>query len=320
MTASFATSGPDGHPEVEEISALDEGLLTSDRAGQLRHHLDVCPLCADVLSALEEMRGTLGTLPDMPRMPDDVAERIDAALAAQALMGSAAQAGDPDVPHPGTATPEARPPADQPAHVSRETRRPAGAPAAKTGPGRGTPSTGRRSRGRQRRAARWGVTGVLAAAVAGALVIPVLLSADPERPPVVTEAEASRTAGLEERVHQLLTRAAAAEPTAPGHPEGQQKAQGEPEAHNAPDAPFTTETAPGATSVVPSCVQQATGRTETPIAAAEESYEGTASYLVLLPHHGDKGKVDAYVIDASCVDDAPDAPGERLASLTVERR
>ena len=79
-----------GHPDVAEISDLTEGLLPPSRTTDVRRHLDECELCADVHASLEEIRGLLGTMPGPPRMPDDVASRIDAALAAEALLNATA--------------------------------------------------------------------------------------------------------------------------------------------------------------------------------------------------------------------------------------
>ncbi|WP_373569073.1 anti-sigma factor family protein, partial [Streptomyces alfalfae] len=79
-----ATTDSAGHPEVTEISDLTEGLLSPSRTSAVRRHLDGCELCADVYASLEEIRDTLGTLPEPPRMPADIAGRIDAALAAEA--------------------------------------------------------------------------------------------------------------------------------------------------------------------------------------------------------------------------------------------
>ncbi|MEU2564193.1 hypothetical protein ABZ626_33420 [Streptomyces longispororuber] len=80
------TTDSAGHPDVSEISDLTEGLLSPSRTHDVRRHLDDCALCTDVYDSLEEIRGMLGTLPGAPRMPADVAERIDAALAAEALL------------------------------------------------------------------------------------------------------------------------------------------------------------------------------------------------------------------------------------------
>jgi hypothetical protein len=80
-------TGTGGHPDVTEISDLTEGLLSTARAAEVRRHLDTCGPCADVLASLEEIRGLLGSVPEAVPMPDDVAQRIDAALTAEALLG-----------------------------------------------------------------------------------------------------------------------------------------------------------------------------------------------------------------------------------------
>ncbi|MFI8254044.1 hypothetical protein [Streptomyces filamentosus] len=104
------------HPDVSEISDLTEGLLSPRRSAAVRRHLDGCALCADVRSSLEEIRGLLGTLPGPPRMPAEIAGRIDAALAAEALL-------DATVPEPSRT-------------VSRETPDTPPAQNALSGPGR----------------------------------------------------------------------------------------------------------------------------------------------------------------------------------------
>ncbi|WP_375165481.1 zf-HC2 domain-containing protein, partial [Streptomyces sp.] len=84
------------HPDVAEISDLTEGLLPPERTADVRRHLDECELCADVHASLEEIRGLLGTMPGPPRMPAEVAGRIDAALAAEALLQSTAPDAEED--------------------------------------------------------------------------------------------------------------------------------------------------------------------------------------------------------------------------------
>ncbi|MGA4840829.1 anti-sigma factor family protein [Streptomyces sp. G45] len=88
------TTDSAGHPDVDELSDLTEGLLSPSRTRDVREHLDDCALCTDVYDSLEEIRGLLGTLPGAPRMPADVAERIDAALAAEALLDATAPDAD----------------------------------------------------------------------------------------------------------------------------------------------------------------------------------------------------------------------------------
>ncbi len=66
-------------------------------------------------------------------------------------------------------------------------------------------------------------------------------------------------------------------------------------------------------------MQHATGRTDTPIAAERGGYEGAKVYLVVLPHPGDPGRVDAYVIGADCADTPSDGPGKPLLTSTYPR-
>ncbi|GAB2574966.1 hypothetical protein GCM10027168_04860 [Streptomyces capparidis] len=93
MNAGPDSAGADEwHPEVAEISALAEGILPAGPSVRVRDHLTHCPVCADVRESLDEIRGLLGRLPGPPRMPADVAGRIDAALAAEALLSAGAPA------------------------------------------------------------------------------------------------------------------------------------------------------------------------------------------------------------------------------------
>ncbi|MFD7799862.1 anti-sigma factor family protein, partial [Streptomyces anulatus] len=71
------------HPEVSEISDLTEGLLSPSRAAEVQQHIAGCDLCSEVRDSLEEIRDLLGTMPTPEPMPEDIAARIDAALAAE---------------------------------------------------------------------------------------------------------------------------------------------------------------------------------------------------------------------------------------------
>lgn len=100
-TGMSGTTGTIRHPDVSEISDLTEGLLSPSRTAEIRRHLGDCALCADVRTSLEEIRSLLGTLPGPARMPADIAGRIDAALAAEALLDATqpqAQAVPADLP------------------------------------------------------------------------------------------------------------------------------------------------------------------------------------------------------------------------------
>ncbi|TDC64370.1 anti-sigma factor family protein, partial [Streptomyces hainanensis] len=82
------------HPDPAEIAALDEDLLSVEEAAELRQHLAQCTGCAEVHADLLVLRQELRDLP-VPSIPDDVAARIDAALAAEAT--SARPAAPPTV-------------------------------------------------------------------------------------------------------------------------------------------------------------------------------------------------------------------------------
>jgi hypothetical protein len=311
---SFVTSGTEEHPEVAEISALTEGLLTPERSADVQTHLSGCALCADVRNSLGTIRNALGTLPAPPRMPDDIAGRIDAALAAEALLNAAAA-------EPTSAEPTS--------DVSRETRATPRGDAVRGTARKKTRPPGRRQFTRKRhrrRTALLSASGAIAALALGALVVPGLLSSgsDSGSGPQAgagqetftgqprEDAENSLTVtGLEEQVHTLLAKTTAANETTG-------KAEGAPDngVQSSPTAPFTIQNAES----VPLCVQEGTNRGEPPLAASEETYEGSAAYLLVLPNSDDEQRVDAYVVDASCVTQSPGDPGKLLASRTFERR
>lgn len=321
MTSSTDT---DEHPEVAEISALTEGLLSPSRAVDVRTHLASCVLCTDVWESLDEIRSLLGTLPGPVRMPAEIAGRIDAALAAEALLDATAPEGVADV---SRETPEREPvsreTADstsstsgsdtmQPASKSSTaTDRPAGRPRGATGPGRGSTGPGTRPGG----ARRWRkvvLGGACAAAVIGigSFFIPSGSSGD--HGDADQQAHASQSSAgkstlssgtLKDRVHELL---ADRKSTASDGVTGQ---------GNSPDVPLRADDDPE----VPSCVQSGTGRKEPALAAQQDTYDGQTAYIVVLPHPSDSTRVDAFVIDASCVSASPSTPGELLVTRTYPR-
>ncbi|MFI5528896.1 hypothetical protein ACIA8O_10125 [Kitasatospora sp. NPDC051853] len=75
-------SGTD-HPDVDLLADLAEDLADPGLVPALRSHLDGCADCTDTFAALAEVSELLGTVP-APGLPAEVAERIDAALAAEA--------------------------------------------------------------------------------------------------------------------------------------------------------------------------------------------------------------------------------------------
>ncbi|MGW7494688.1 anti-sigma factor family protein [Streptomyces luteogriseus] len=286
-----STTDMAGHPDVAEISDLAEGLLPPARTTELRRHLDDCELCADVYSSLEEIRGLLGTLPGPPRMPADVAGRIDAALAAEALLNAggpeAVESPEP-VSAPGSLSEDAAG-----AHVSRETStspdRPAGRPrSSTTGPGRKS-----RTRIGRRRIAVLGTVFTVAALGLGSVL---LSSLGDNKPPHDTAGERQTTAAdtfsegkLQEQVTGLLA-------------ENKTKGGGS-------RTPFGAATAPGSNQpkllrevVVPGCVRDGIGRDDAALATENGTYQGKKAMLVLLPDAADATRVTAYIVDATCVD------------------
>ncbi|MGW7403079.1 anti-sigma factor family protein [Streptomyces sp. NPDC054833] len=299
-----STTDTTGHPDVAEISDLTEGLLPPTRTADVRRHLDECELCTDVFTSLEEIRGLLGTLPGPVRMPDDVAGRIDAALAAEALLQTTTpESADTPVlvpASPGLSDEDAESP------VSRETStpadRPAGRPHPATGPGRKN-----RGRGRRRRTVVLGAVFTAALLGAGSLFLESLGNDQP-----TTAAHDSFSSGsLKGQVTDLLT-------TKKGLQPGSQK----------PRLGIESETdTPGSTAKtliqpqipVPGCVRQGINNAGNVLGAQKGTYEGTDAYLVVLPDAGDNTRVTAYVVDATCVSKEAAAPGKVLLTQSLAR-
>ncbi|MFI1186685.1 hypothetical protein [Streptomyces californicus] len=312
------------HPEVSEISDLTEGLLAPSRVAEVQQHLAECVLCTEVRDFLEEIRGLLGTMPAPEPMPEDIAARIDAALAAEA--------------HPVPYT------EDDPVDVSRETStdegaptgratagstsvpgstaapvRPAGRSSAPTGPGR-------RPTRRRRRTVVLGTA--FGAAIIGMSVF-FLQSLAPSGDATksvtdggVSAADSSASAytdgTLEAHVRNLLGNGVSHESP------GAKKVPPEADTKSSNEAP-TPEAEPSRSLMrapavaVPSCVQKATGRTTPALALEEGTYRGTDAYLVVLPHTSDSSRVEAYLVASACVDTAPESPGQLLLTRTYNR-
>ncbi|MET9569100.1 hypothetical protein ABZY34_08185 [Streptomyces virginiae] len=302
-TGTTGTTGTIRHPDVSEISDLTEGLLSPSRTAEIRRHLDDCALCADVHSSLEEIRSLLGTLPGPARMPGDIAGRIDAALAAEALL-DATQPRDQaaPAPHPRATVRD----------VSRETS-PTGHPSGPTGPGR--------RRARRRIAVLGGLAGAAVCALGLFLFVdssgtphPNTAASDSAaHPPVSAAAGGTYTAkGLQDSVQRLVSPGAAAK-TAPGE---QNNTLGVDDTTSAPGiAPEGKRAAPA----VPSCVQDATGRSDAPLAAERGTYQGSAVYLLVLPHPEDPSRVDAYLVDTTCESTSSATAGKVLLKSSYPR-
>ncbi|GAA3806553.1 anti-sigma factor family protein [Streptomyces phyllanthi] len=303
------------HPEVTELSDLTEGLLPPSRMSDLRQHLDECPLCADVYASLEEIRGMLGTLPDAPRMPADIAGRIDAALAAEALLDATAPA--PEATTTPTSVRASRRESDEDSgvHVSRETStaadRPAGHSRASTGPGR--PDRKRRAR---RRTIVVGAVFTAATLGFGSLLVQSMgtNSADTPAETYSQDVSTSTFSGdtLKNQVADLL-----AGTNREGSTSGDRDTWG------------TATKPPGSTNEpnhniygvvdVPPCIAQGIGRSEAPLAYRKGEYEEAPAYLVVLPDTDDTSRVTAYVVDATCVTKKSASPGDVLVKHSFPR-
>ncbi|CAL9304389.1 hypothetical protein [Streptomyces sp. SudanB182_2057] len=312
MTSTTDTAG---HPDVAEISDLTEGLLAPDRDRDVRRHLGLCASCADVCASLEEIRGLLGSLPEPERMPDDIAVRLDAALAAEAARsagaGDARSAGDEDATgHVSRETSlaadhRADRPADQPVD------RPAGRPRAATGPGR-------KSTERGRRRGRIALGAVLTAAVLGAgslLVTSLSGTSDHSSAHGTPTASAGTFSGdsVESQVHSLL----AAEKTLPhGGDRSQERPDDGPRSFGSTEGPHTLiQTA----VPVPDCVRQALRQSADVLAAKTGTYAGRSAYLVVVADARDSARVTAYVVDAACVQHQPPSAGKVLLKQSLAR-
>ncbi|GAA2610812.1 hypothetical protein [Streptomyces axinellae] len=355
---------PEEHPEVEELSALTEELLSVERRRELHAHLSECALCADVHSSLADIRELLGTLPGSVAMPEDVASRIDAALAAEALLEAMTPEADgrsavsretvtaESVVSRETATsnrkksspsPKGRRPAEHaPASASSGIR--SGSGPGSTRPGSSGP--GRSRTGGRRR--RWRTVTLAAAAslVAlglGGVVLQSLtddgsaqVSSGPpddsaRRPPGTTsESTGSPDTGgssddqqLRRRVQNLLSHHKTTPPAESG--DQSRRPTGTPtlstkQSPGDGDRTLREDRTTGGAGV-PSCVRNGIHRTEVPLAFdAEATFEGRTGYLVVLPHKGgDPQRVDAYVVDPTCVSAEGSGPGKILLKRTYPR-
>jgi hypothetical protein len=305
-----STADTAGHPDVTEIADLSEGLVAPDRAQELRRHLDACTACADVHASLEEIRSLLGSAPEPEGMPDDVAARIDAALAAERTAD-----GREDGVHVSRETAAARPAADRPA-PRPEAHRPAGrATGAGTGPGRTSRTPGARR--------RFGMlaTACTAAAVVVASALLAALQDDrkshttaQDRPS--TSADTFSEGTLQQQVARLLGPAEQTHGTTQApHGFGASSDAGGAAGTGHPNV---LKSAP--TASVPACVLQGIRTPDSPLAAERGTYAGKDAYLVVLPDpSGDATRVTAFVVDATCVRQ-PSARATVLLSHSYPRR
>ncbi|MFJ7987737.1 hypothetical protein [Streptomyces sp. NPDC096351] len=296
MTSTADKANTTQHPDVSEISDLTEGLLSPTRSAAVRLHLDACPLCADVRTSLEEIRGLLGTLPGPPRMPAEIAGRIDAALAAEALLNATTPESDSVVSRettPDTSEPTSSGASSPPDRSSgRAADRPAGRSGAATGPGRaGKP--------RRRRIALLSTLGAAFGAVVLGTSLYLTQSADVTAGVQAGDTKKADTAAgaaltpfsgspVEDRVRALLAEGDSAITPRGITPESM-SAEGR-------------STAPQRHSdgAVPGCVVAGTGRSDAVLQHERGEYQGKPAYLLVLSDPADSKRVQAYVLDASC--------------------
>ncbi|MFE8912840.1 anti-sigma factor family protein [Streptomyces globisporus] len=311
------------HPEVSEISDLTEGVLAPSRTAEVQQHLAECDLCAEVRDSLEEIRGLLGTMPDAEPMPEDIAARIDAALAAEARPAPSTE-NEPVVVSRETTTAEGAT-TDRTATGSASVTgsasapdRPAGRSSAATGPGR-----------RPTRRRRTVVLGTAFGAAVIGMSVFFLQSLAPSGDASTSDTDSGVSAAdssapayadgtLEAQVRDLIGDEASQK--SPGvkkvPPEADTKSSSE---ALTPEAEPSRSPMKAPVVAVPSCVQKATGRTTPALALDEGTYRGTDAYLVVLPHTSDSSRVQAYVVASSCVDTAPESPGQLLLARSYNR-
>ncbi|RSS84565.1 hypothetical protein EF919_38680 [Streptomyces sp. WAC02707] len=295
MTSTADRADTTQHPDVSEISDLAEGLLSPSRSAAVRRHVDDCPLCADVRSSLEEIRSLLGTLPGPPRMPAEIAGRIDAALAAEALLDATAPDNDGDAPVSRETSRPSVQSSSSSSSSSPVSDRPAGRPRAATGPGR--PQRSRR---------RIALLSTIGAAF-GAVVLGTSLYLSQaggtagdgvangvRRADASAELAAAPFSGspVEERVQDLLVQDRTLRTPQGVGPESMSSDTG------------TTAPRRSGEGAVPACVLAGTGRTDPVLGHERGEYQGKPAYLLVLPDPADAARVQAYVLDASCADRA----------------
>ncbi|WP_030608081.1 anti-sigma factor family protein [Streptomyces fulvoviolaceus] len=302
MTSTTDTAG---HPDVAEISDLAEGLLPPSKTADVRRHLDECELCADVHASLEEIRGLLGTLPGPPRMPAEVASRIDAALAAEALLhATAPEVIDASAP---VAVSSTRPPsdADDSARVSRETSAAADGPAGHARPSSTGPGRKERTKSGRRRIAVLGTVFTVAALGFGSVLMSTLNDGKPSDPSAHGQASSSADtfseSTLEKHVGELVDRSQTSN-------DGSRS----PDDMGAENLPGSGQPKILKEPAVPPCVKKGIDTSGTTLALENGVYKGTDALLVVLRDASDATHVTAYIMDASCVDNAPSSKAKVL--------
>ncbi|MEV4041978.1 hypothetical protein [Streptomyces sp. NPDC049744] len=284
MTSS--TTDMTGHPDVAEIADLAEGILPTARTADVRQHLENCALCADVYASLGEIQGLLGTLPGPGPMPDDVAARIDAALASEPLPGA-------DAPDPQPAVDRS---VGDGARVSRETSVPVDRPGGHARPSSTGPGRKDRRRGGRRRIAVLGAVAAAAAIGLGSVIVSSLAGESPSGNTAHEQQTAVADTFSEDRLQDKVTNLVADGGTQNGSRTPRSFGM---ESENGGE---TAENHVFKQPTVPECVRKGIGRDDAVIATEPGVYQGKEALLVLLPDATHETRVTAYIVEAACVD------------------
>lgn len=305
------------HPEPVDIAALDEDLLTGEEATRVRRHVEGCAACADVQADLAALRQALAAYPgaedgrDEP-IPDDVAARIDAALAAEDAPVALSSSAPVPVASVSRETGGRRWPRMALAAASAlvaiglggiavqalgsgagEPRDTAGEAAARGDSGEGEPEA--RPGDGADEALEADVRELLAESDVDADTLAAPSEEENGAPHPPEESVPEGDSGGEEdggTTGGAAEDGAAVGPEHQGGPDPSTDATGDPQ--------------------VPACVTSAIGRSESPLAADEDRYQGVNAFLVVLPHSADPERVDAYVVDAECTTASHPVDGEVL--------
>jgi hypothetical protein len=269
-----------GHVPAEVLADAAEGLLPAAEQSAVDEHLAHCTDCRQVAVDLRDLPTLLAAAPS-PRMPDDVAMQIEAALQAEPRLTA-------PTPREAIATP-ARP--------RRNRRMPVWIGAAA--------------------AAVLGVTGAVlglraldapessTSSVSGAALEADRAAGAPDATLAAPPDSRDYTADtLDERVQALIRTGEANDSTAgdgreaaPGTLPGSGTA-GEPTAPGQDESSLGTLGAPAGLSA---CIEALTGRTGvTPLAVDFATYEGQPAAILVLPDPTDVAYLDVRVVGAAC--------------------
>jgi hypothetical protein len=146
-----------GHPDADTLAACREGLLGRRRSARIRAHLARCSRCASLDHELAAVTSLLASAP-APRIPDELAARLDIVLAAESAARARGESPAADgIPAAAGGIPAT-------AGATTGAADGGSGPAGQAGP--------RPSRPRSTRPARpWRVTALRAASVTAALLV-----------------------------------------------------------------------------------------------------------------------------------------------------